>query len=1109
LAEQGIQVSDLIHRLRRVRVSSITVGIASAVLLSLVILGISWLAVSVLDMGLGLRSITLKIVTVFLLMLALAVLAHRLVRVFAISHSIRTYAARVGSRLKEVGLDLLTALELSEMDNTKLGYSQVLITRVIDDIAGKLKDFDIQVSVRRKSLVTYSIPLVCLVLVCMLWLHYDGPRLSYSLGRLAYFLGLSTESGISIVVSPGDDEIMAGQELLINAGITGFARGTPILHVVSDGEETAFSMESTDSLRAPGTAYFRSALARVDRDIGYFVTLGEEATRVYRITVSEEPKIQSGRLTLTYPRHTGRGSETLARGIWDVSAPYGTILSMELEANCVPESVWIALTGAKGSSGRADLAVSGDSIGFERTLRANFDYSIELVTADGTRAKPHGPHEVRVSMDEHPFVRIESPGEEILLEADMIIPLSVLALDDYGISMMRLVYEGPEDSAAVALPYEGTTQARSEYTWDVSDLDLFPGDVITYYVSVADNDRLTGPKYARTDAYIARVPTMYEIYHEIEDQQYDDIEDLEEIVAEAEELKEEFDELIEDMKRSPEIKWEEEQAIKQNVARQDEIREKAEDVASSLDETLDLMGQNSLIDFEVIEKMDEIRRLLNEVATEEMIAAMDKMREAMEKLSPEEVRAAMENLSLTQEDLLRRLDKAIEMLKRLQAQQRMESVLELANKIAEAQEEINEDIREGGDLGEAQNKQEDLIGDTAMLEEMMKELADLLREQGNPQSSDIDKAGEFMQTSEIPQSMSQAASSMASGDRSESQEQGESAEKNLSQLASMLQSARDQMMGEERRQIMEALTKAMNGLREVSRKQEDVLSQMEMGEEDVPASELARMEMVYKEALDRIAADLFEVSKKSLFVSPMLGRAVLGIGTQLMSASDLLTQGKRGKAAGDARASMGAMNEMITGLMDAMDQASSCSSPSGMCDAFQSLESMCASQMGINQGTQQMLSEGMQGLSMEARAQMARLAAEQEAVRKGIEGLAEEYGDRSEILGRLDDLAEEARRVIEDLKRQNVSQETLERQERILTRLLNAQKSMRRRDYSKRRKSEPGKVYDITSPQQLSLEDREELLREMLYRKRGYYPPEYEELIRAYFKALSRTGTSE
>jgi hypothetical protein len=263
------------------------------------------------------------------------------------------------------------------------------------------------------------------------------------------------------------------------------------------------------------------------------------------------------------------------------------------------------------------------------------------------------------------------------------------------------------------------------------------------------------------------------------------------------------------------------------------------------------------------------------------------------------------------------------------------------------------------------------------------------------------------------------------------------------------------------------------------------------------------MEMVYKEALDRIAEDLFELSKKSLFISPMLGRTVLRIGTALEAVADHVSQGKPGNATDDAKASMGAINELITGLMDAMEQASSCSSPSGMCEAFQSLDSMCSMQMGINQGTQRIQSDGMQGLSLETRAQMARLAAEQETVRKGVEDLARELGGRGEILGRLDDLAEEASRVIEDLKQHTVSEETLRRQERILTRLLNARKSMRRRDYSKRRKSEPGETYDAVPPPELSLEASEELLRELLYRKRGYYPPEYEELIRAYFKAIS------
>jgi len=449
------------------------------------------------------------------------------------------------------------------------------------------------------------------------------------------------------------------------------------------------------------------------------------------------------------------------------------------------------------------------------------------------------------------------------------------------------------------------------------------------------------------------------------------------------------------------------------------------------------------------------------------------------------------------------------MLKRLQLQQKMEAVANLAENMAEGQKEINDGLREWCDLGEAEERQAGLKNDLERLQDMMQELSQLLKEQQNPLSQDIDKAGEFVEASKMSESMSMAMSSMSSGKRSQSAEQGERLEENLSQLASMLQDARDTLMGEERRQIVEALTKAMHDLRGVSQKHEEVLCEIEHPGGEIPTSELARMEMVYKEALDRVAENLFEVSRKSLFVSPMLGQAVLRIGSQLKSVSDLLSQGVRGRTAGDVRSALGSMNELIGGLMDAMDQASSCSSPSGMCDAFQSLENMCCMQMGINQGTQSLLDMGEHGLSMQARAQMARLAAEQETVRKGLEDLAREYGNRGEILGRFDDLAEEAKRVVEDLRNRGVDGETVRRQERILTRLLNAQLSMRRRDYSERRKSRPGESYEIKPPPQLSQQEREELMRDLLYQRRGYYPPEYEDLIRAYFRAISASRTSQ
>jgi hypothetical protein len=261
--------------------------------------------------------------------------------------------------------------------------------------------------------------------------------------------------------------------------------------------------------------------------------------------------------------------------------------------------------------------------------------------------------------------------------------------------------------------------------------------------------------------------------------------------------------------------------------------------------------------------------------------------------------------------------------------------------------------------------------------------------------------------------------------------------------------------------------------------------------------------MVYKEALDRIAGKMFDLSRKSMFVSPTLGQAVLRIGEDFQSAARDLAEGTGRNAARDAKSSLGRINVLVSALMDAMDKASSCSSPGGLSEAFDSLENMCSMQMGINQGTQQLPGLGEQGLSLEARAQMARLAAEQEAVQRGLEDLAGQYGDRNQILGRLDDLAEEARQIAEDLKGQRVSDETLQRQQKILTRMLDAQKSMRKREYSQRRKSRTGEIYQVASPPPLSLEEREAAVRDLLQRGRGYYPPEYEDLIRAYFKTIS------
>ena len=97
------------------------------------------------------------------------------------------------------------------------------------------------------------------------------------------------------------------------------------------------------------------------------------------------------------------------------------------------------------------------------------------------------------------------------------------------------------------------------------------------------------------------------------------------------------------------------------------------------------------------------------------------------------------------------------------------------------------------------------------------------------------------------------------------------------------------------------------------------------------------------------------------------------------------------------------------------------------------------------------------------------------------------------------------REVEEALSTGEVGSETTERQLKIYSRLLEASRSLQRRDFTEQRKASTASQAATYLPPALSsdiLNDRsnlEDRLREYLG---GNYPAQYEEQIKAYFKAL-------
>jgi DNA repair exonuclease SbcCD ATPase subunit len=177
------------------------------------------------------------------------------------------------------------------------------------------------------------------------------------------------------------------------------------------------------------------------------------------------------------------------------------------------------------------------------------------------------------------------------------------------------------------------------------------------------------------------------------------------------------------------------------------------------------------------------------------------------------------------------------------------------------------------------------------------------------------------------------------------------------------------------------------------------------------------------------------------------------------------------------------------------------------------LQSLCNKQNQLNQTTKQCNNPSNQcdnpslnpnGVP-QFRQELQRLAGEQGSIRKSLEELNAEFGNSRQILGRLDDIAKEMKQVEEDLADGEIGEETTQRQLRIYSRMLQAARSLQRKDFSEQRRATtaedqpyfvpPSLPTDIFSDR-VNLEDR---LRRFLG---DNYPPQYEEQIKAYFKAL-------
>ncbi len=847
--------------------------------------------------------------------------------------------------------------------------------------------------------------------------------------------------------------------------------------------------------------------------IHYFARSGTVVSSEYNLDIISRPQVAELQYRLFSPKYSRLPMVLSGDNIGDVEALPGSRLEMTIRSSKQLAQSWLSFLRSGADSSSIDsiaLSASGQTCTGNFTIMREGSYRIHLRDSDGHENRDPINYHVRLIADNHPLVRIAYPTEDVVLGDDVRLPLLVEADDDYGISRIDLAYSVMgQDSVVKTVPLDfsphNTQAVTADYIWDLSEMPLFPGDVLEYWAIAWDNDRVSGPKRSESERRLVRLPSIEEIVADIEQSEEAGIEQAERTLEDARELKEKIAEIVEELRRNPDLDWEKQREMEEALQHQAELERQIEELSQRIDELIDKLEKHDLTTIETLEKYQELQNLIAEIATPELMQAMEKLREAMASQDPDKVRQALEEFDIGSEEFLERIERTMNILKQLQLERKMDELVRLTEELLHRQEEIlnKADSQSSEELAE---RQQALSNTMDILSKNMQETMKLAEQTGEVLlASKLDSLSKLSAEKDIGGRMENAAEAFSENRMRDACEAGEQAARDLAELSAGLKQSAAELKEERKEQLARNLRRLTEELIIISRSQEDLTSQSSRIETKSPRyRDLAGSQGDIRMALQGVIARLFELSRETFFITPdlgaSLGKAVEELDRALAGFSD---RNPRSVAPPQQKA-LGEINRSALKILNILGELEGAASSTGYEEMMDRLSQMAQSQQGLNEQT--MMLPGGQGEQMiPGGEQFSRMAAQQRALQQQMQKLSEEGQGMREILGDLDGITKSMGEVADDIEDQNINERTRRLQRQIVSRLLDATRSVKEREYSKRRESKTGRELVRKSPPSLLFDqDRDKLRRDLLRALQEGYTRDYRQLIRNYFQTLEK-----
>lgn len=1043
-----------------------------------------------------------------------------LFKIFRITKTIsyKEAADIIGKHFPEVSDKLLNLLQLQELSSEN--DSQLLEA----SIGQKTKELSpvpflgaVDISKNRKYIKWVSIPLAIIIISLIFFPSFIKEPTYRYINHEKYF---EAPAPFSYKLMNKSLKALQNEDITIQVKIEGEML-VDMVNIIVNKQTFQMKKEKKD--------VFSYTIKQIQNTSSFHFEATNVISKEYKIEVLPKPILLDLQAVITFPSYTKLKEESYTN-ISNFSIPKGSIVQWKAVTRDTKKFIF-------NYNGKQDIFTPNKEgrLSFSKTILSDLSYQI-LTKNNYTTYTDSLQFSISIIPDLSPQIAVIEQRDSLIGER---VYFRGQIKDDYGFSKLEFhveTYRKGEDAkliTKVQVPFSKTENAQEfYYFYDLSSQELNPGDRVVYYFEVWDNDGVDGAKSTRSTSFSIELPTIEEIQEKQEKTSSDIKRETDQSIEELKKIQEEIKQLNKKMLEKKELDWQDKKQIQ-------ELKQKQEKIKSTLEEIIKKIKQNNSLDNkykkqseEILKKQQELEKLFQEVA-KDMFDEINKM--IKENIKKEDLKDALDKIKMNNEDLEKQLDRNLEMFKRLEVEKKMQETIDKLRETAKEQKELAKETEKNPkDNKELQEKQDDI---NKSFEKIKKDLQDVEKKAlalEEPQDIKRDKEKE----DSISKEQAKAKKQMEQKNNKEASKSQESAAEKMDEMADSLEEQQQENEDEQLAEDIQEVRQILKNLVKISFSQEAIMQKVrETSVTDPSYQGLINTQNKIKNDMKMIADSLFAMSKRQPQISHAINKELSAIDNQINNSIEKLLQYnqsiygsyKNTQSTASQQYAMTSMNNLALMLAESLDnmqqnmkskasnKPNSKGKPKSQCDkpgksGKKNPKNMRELQDALNKEMERLKKEleGKEkgstgkpkiGENAQMNEELARMAAQQEMIRKMMQEYAKELKEEGgQATGELDNIMRQMEQTETDIVNKIINQQTINRQNNILTRMLQHEKAQKEQEQEQRRESTEGKdVFEKSNNQFIEFNKLKNRELELFKQIPPIFSPYYKEKVNDFF----------